>query len=70
MLYLIYILCGFAIFGVFLAFIFYFSDDSSSAKMNRMIEEREKQRRKEVERAVRRAKERDKNIRRRKGLKV
>ena len=53
-----------------IACIFYFSDDSSSAKMNRMIEEREKQRRKEVERAIRRAKERDKNIQRRKGLKV
>jgi hypothetical protein len=72
MIYLIYILSCLAFFGLFVWGIFYIGDNSNSARMNRMIEEREKQRRREISRAVRRAKRKDKarekDIKRRKSL--
>jgi hypothetical protein len=72
MIYLIYILSCLAFFGLFVWGIFYIGDNSNSARMNRMIEEREKQRRREISRAVRRAKTKDKarekDIKRRKSL--
>ena len=72
MIYLFYILSCLAFFGLFVWGICYFGDNSDSARMNRMIEEREKQRRREISRAVRRAerkdKAREKDIKRRKSL--
>ena len=72
MIYLIFILSCLAFFGVVVWLIFYLADSSDLAEMNKIIEERDRQRRKEVEKAVRRA-ERDarrlqKDMKRRKSL--
>ena len=72
MIYLIFILSCLAFFGVVVWLIFYLADSSDLAEMNKIIEERDRQRRKEVEKAVRKA-ERDarrlqKDMKRRKSL--
>ena len=72
MIYLIYILSCLAFFGLFVWGIFYIGDNSDSARMNKIIEERDRQRRKEVEKAVRKAKREarilQKDMKRRKSL--